>query len=74
MSSIQCRLCLWLRRYLLEPVCGPILFSQDMSCELDHLVMENDHLRAQLRELEATVSMQDAWDCPDSHQQSLECA
>ena len=52
---MRCTVCELLRRWLFEPLCGQLLFNEDMSREIDRLlsenerlVLENEQLRAQL--------------------------
>jgi len=42
---MRCRVCHALRRWLFEPICGPLLFNSDMSLEIDRLTEELERLR-----------------------------
>ena len=55
MSSIQCRFCTWLRRYLFQPLCGELLFNSDMSVEIDRLLADNERLQSLVDSIEAEL-------------------
>lgn len=46
---MRCAICNMLRRWVFEPLCGPLLFNRDMSLELDRLLEENERLRSEHR-------------------------
>lgn len=48
-NRARCVFCNWLRRFVLHPLCGYMIWNTDMSLEIDRLLVENENLREQLR-------------------------